>query len=149
VFADLRALLVTPPLPRSLLAVDQTGVGRPVVRLLRDGLRGQVACLFVPVTITSGYATAVGEEAGILVPRKELVGALQVLLQARRLVIPRGLPDAGLLVKELENFKIKHAAAKEDDLAAWRDGAHDDLVLAVVPAARLGEFTLPPLYGET
>src|SRR5262245_7085633 len=37
-------LLRTPPLPGALLAVDQTGVGRAVVDMLADALRGHVTC---------------------------------------------------------------------------------------------------------
>ena len=50
-----------------------------------------------------------------------------------------------ILVKELENFKIKPPSLREDDLAAWREGPQDDLVLAVALAAWLGETALPPL----
>jgi hypothetical protein len=40
------------------------------------------------------------------VPKKELVAAVQVLLQSKRLHVARSLPDAPVLVRELENFKV-------------------------------------------
>jgi hypothetical protein len=47
-------LLRTPPLPGCVLVIDQTGVVRPVVDLLADGLRDRVTCTCFPITITAG-----------------------------------------------------------------------------------------------
>src|SRR5262249_36394985 len=65
------------------LVVDQTGVGHAVVDMLAHALRGQVSCLFFPVTLTAGHAVTGGEDGVLHVPKKELVGTLQVLLQTR------------------------------------------------------------------
>jgi hypothetical protein len=137
-------LLRTPPLPGSVLVVDQTGVGRPVVDLLADGLRDRASCTFHPITITAGHEATVGE-GGLRVPKKELVAAVQVLLQSRRLHIARSLPDAPVLVRELENFRVKVTASAHETFEAWRERDHDDLVLAVALAAWVGEKALPPL----
>ncbi len=77
------------------------------------------------------------------IPKTELVGTLQVLLQTRRLRIARGLPDAELLVHELENFKLKMALARDESMEAWREGPQDDLVFAAALAAWVGEQALP------
>ena len=77
--------------------------------------------------------------------RVGVVGVLQVLLQTRRLQIPRSLPEAAVLVKELENFKAKISLAQKDEVESWREGDHDDLVLAVALAAWFGELALPGL----
>ena len=45
------------------------------------------------------------------------------------------LPEAQLLVQELINFKAKVTAASEVAVEAWREGEHDDLVLACAVAA--------------
>ncbi len=45
IIAAVRALLATPALQRSILGVDQTGVGRLVKEALLAGLRGQVEAL--------------------------------------------------------------------------------------------------------
>ena len=136
------SLLGSARLSDPTLVVDQTGVGHAVVGMLADALRGRVACLFFPVTLTAGHAVT-GGDAGVLhVPKRELVGTLQVLLQTRRLRVARMLPDAVVLVQELENFRAKVATARQETWESWRDGRHDDLVLAVAVAAWLGEQAL-------
>jgi hypothetical protein len=72
-----------------------------------------------------------------------LVGVLQVLLQTRRLRIAQALPEAAILAKELETFQVKITAAANEAFGAWREGQHDDLVLAVALAAWAGERGLP------
>jgi hypothetical protein len=49
------------------------------------------------------------------------------------------LPESAMLVRELAAFQLKVSAASKEELDAWREGAHDDLVLAVAVAAWLGE----------
>lgn len=46
-----------------MLVVDQTGVGRPVVDVLAERLRGRVTCRLCPVTITAGHAASAGDVA--------------------------------------------------------------------------------------
>ncbi len=136
------SLLGSPRISDPTLVVDQTGVGHAVVEMLADALRGRVSCLFFPVTLTAGHAVT-GGDAGILhVPKKELIGTLQVLLQTRRLQVARTLPEAAVLVQELENFRTKVTTEKNETLESWREGQHDDLVLAVAMAAWLGEQAL-------
>lgn len=146
---ELGKLLRTPSLSRSVCAVDRTGVGRAVVRLFRDAFADGYTCQFVPVVIGLGLEVEMVAGVGISIPRQELVGTLQVLMQTRRLIFPTTLPHVETLVKELANFKAKPvtatAAAKADPLAAWREGQHDDLVLAVALAAWLSERDLPKL----
>ncbi len=69
------------------------------------------------------------------VPKKELVSTLQVLLQARRLRVAPALPEAQTLVRELLNFQVKITPAANETFGAWREGQHDDLVLAMAIAA--------------
>jgi hypothetical protein len=72
----------------------------------------------------------------------ELVTALQLLLQHRRLHTSRGLEHAATLVKELENFRVKITAAMKEQIESVREGLHDDLVLATAMAAWVGELEL-------
>jgi hypothetical protein len=145
-------LLTSPPLrapaahggPAPFLVVDQTGVGRPVVNLFEDALRNRVTCRMCAVTITAGHAATPNHAGGVCVPKKQLVGALQVLLQTRRLHVARELPDAAVLVKEMEAFRVKLTAAANETFEAWRERDHDDLVLAVALAAWVGEKGIPP-----
>jgi hypothetical protein len=125
----------------SAVVVDQTGVGRAVVDMMRQAI-GWV----VPVTIAGGHAVTVTEERSFLVPKKELVTCLQVVLQARRLRIARGLHEAAVLVRELQQFQVKITAAANETFGVWREGQHDDLVLAVALACWWAEGN-PPL-GE-
>jgi hypothetical protein len=125
-----------PPLPDSTLVVDQTGVGRPVVEMLRQQ---KISAVIRPVNITAGHQANPTKGGGNNVPKKELVSTLQVLLQHRRIKVARDLADAALLAKELENFKVKVTAAANETFEAWRGGDHDDLVMAVALAAWAGE----------
>ncbi len=52
-------------------------------------------------------------------------------LQTRTLRVARELPEAEILINELLNFEVKITAPANDTYGAWREGTHDDLVLAV------------------
>ena len=120
---------------RSALVVDQTGVGRAVVDLIRaEQLRAQL----VPVTITGGDSAHRGD-TGWLTPKRDLVASVQVLLQTQRLKVAPALASAALLTEELEAFQVKLSPSGMDSYGAWREGTHDDLVLSVALAVWAGE----------
>jgi hypothetical protein len=131
-------ILAKPPLlaAHTSLIVDQTGVGAPVVDSFEvAGLRP------LPLLITAG-SQVVSDGAGWHVPKRDLVSVLQVLLQGERLKIAAALPHAGTLRTELLNFKVKVTLAGNDTYGAgseWREGMHDDLVLALALACWVGE----------
>jgi CxxC motif-containing protein len=114
--------------------VDRTGVGGAVVDLLTEAHLSPIA-----VTITGGDKVHRDSKTRYSVPKRELVGCLQVLLQTGRLKIASALPESEILVKELLNFQVKITASAHDTYGAWREGAHDDLVLAVALACWYGE----------
>lgn len=122
--------------------IDQTGVGRPVVEQMQS-------LPIVPVTITSGQGTNCDYD-GWKVGKKVLVSNAQVLLQNGRLVVAKGLPLVEEFVREMLAFKVKLSAAGNQSFEAWREGVHDDLVLAVCLAAwwaarsSTGWISLPP-----
>jgi hypothetical protein len=62
-----------------------------------------------------------------------------VLLQTGRLKIASALPEAEVLVKELLAFQVKITSTAHDAYGAWREGVHDDLVLALALATWYGE----------
>ena len=69
------------------------------------------------------------------VPKRDLVSTLQVLLQNDWLKIAEGLSLAKILTREMQNFRTKISLATgHDSYEAWREGDHDDLVLAVALA---------------
>lgn len=137
IVAEVGALLRTPPLEENskTLVVDATGVGAPVMDLLRRaGLPGHL----VGVTITGGD-TVTREQGRYRVPKRDLIFATKVLLQAGRLKFAE-LPETPTLVKELLAFQVKiDPLTAHDSYAAWREGAHDDLVLALALACWYGD----------
>jgi hypothetical protein len=131
--ADSLAVMSAPPAKGWPLAVDQTGVGRPVVEAMRDG-----GVQIIPITITAGH-DAHRDAYGWKVPKKDIVAVLMRLFQTRRLLISRWLKYAKLLTTELTNFRVKITAAANETFGAWREGDYDDLVFAVGLAAWVGE----------
>lgn len=131
-------LFAKPPLSETMLAVDETGVGRPVVDLLDTS---RIQADIRPITITGGHEAHRGELMGWKVPKKCLVSTMQVLLQARRLTVAKSLAFAPVLVEELRNFQVKITESAHETFGAWREGSHDDLVLAIACAAWMGENT--------
>ena len=127
------------PLKNSQLVVDQTSVGKPVFRMLH---KAKVGARLVSLAISAGHNT-VREGGTLFVPKKDLVGTMQLLLQSRRLLVAPTLLDAQLLLEELTNFKAKVTAVTPDSFESWREMPHDDLVLAVAIAAWRGERCLP------
>lgn len=136
VVARVDGMISVPPLKgASRLIVDATGVGAAVVDLLRDARLGPVA-----VTITGRDTATKDERGGWRVPKRDLVGVLQVLLQSGRLKIARDLPEAETLQRELLAFQVKiSVSTAHDSYGSWREGAHDDLVLATALACWYGE----------
>jgi hypothetical protein len=130
---------------RCVLAIDGTGVGRPVVDLFglekkkaadwsleAEESRGDAVGLFakgVPISITGGRRTKF-EGGFLLVPKRDLVVSVKVLLEQGVLRIGQRVPQHALLIKELDNFSMKiDARTAHDSYSAWREGEHDDLVL--------------------
>jgi hypothetical protein len=119
-----------------VLAIDATGVGRAVVDLLQREPMRRVQVW--PILITGGD-TVSRDGTFWHVPKRDLVGVVQVALQTSRLKIASALPEAHTLTGELANFQMKFSAAGHDMYGAWREGTHDDLVLALACALWCGE----------
>ena len=129
-----RRLVSRPELGRSTLVVDATGVGRPVVDLLR---RARLPCRLMPVTITSGDRET-SDSSAWRVPKRDLITGLLVLLQREEIDICGHLPEAETLVRELTNIRIKVSLSGQDTYGAWREDEHDDLVVAAALACWRG-----------
>lgn len=136
VVEHVKTLLETEPLcwPGTYLVVDATGVGAAVVDMFRlAGLRP------ICVSITGG-GKETQEGNTFHVPKRNLVGALQVLLQGGRLKIAEGIPEARDLIQELLAFRVKISDTAHDSYGNdWRENPHDDLVLAAAMAIWYGE----------
>ena len=112
---------------RCRLVVDATGVGRPVVDLLRDARPG---CLVMPVVVTSGeQETSSG--GYYCVPKRDLIVGLQVLMQTGGLQFAKGMKFGVELAAEMAAMEVRVSPAGREQYGAWREGAHDDLVFAV------------------
>jgi len=131
------------PKPDVHLVVDYTGVGRPVADMLVDA---KLDCELTLVTITGGDAVTRAESGEWRVPKRDLASCVQVVLQSNRLRIGERVPHATTLTSELVNFKVKISLTGHDSYGAgadWREGNHDDLVLALGLACWLGESQTP------
>lgn len=106
------------------LCIDKTGVGAPVLDLFHAAdIRA------AGITITGGDKPH-RVPNGWNVPKRDLVMAAVVVFQNKRLKIAGSLPDAPTLRNELQNFKVTINEKGHDSYEAWREGEHDDLVLA-------------------
>jgi hypothetical protein len=117
------------------MAVDATGVGRPVVDMIRDA---NLPASVYPITLTGGDAV-VQDGMERRVPKRDVASTIAVLLQSERLRISRHLKESDTLLRELLNFRVKISLSGHDSYEAWREQEHDDLVLAVGLAAWLFE----------
>jgi hypothetical protein len=121
------------------VVADATGVGRPVVDMMRDA-----GLPVVGVIITAGAGAAVHDkETGYWkVPKRELVTRGQTYLQTGRLKISSKLKLADVIVKEMLAFKMKISSSTGNvSFEAWRDAAHDDLVLMLCMGVWWGHVT--------
>ncbi len=138
---DVAALMAKHPLRQyGSLVIDATGVGRPVVDMFSAANVGYTA-----VVITGGDTESRDENYFWRVPKRNLVSTVQVLLQTDRLKFADSLPELPTLMSELQNFHVKITDKAHDTYGAWRDGAHDDLVLALALALWEGERNTPLL----
>jgi hypothetical protein len=129
-------LLQTAPLnEQTPLVLDATGCGRPIADMFYH------LSELVRVIITAG--DQVTYDGGFTrVPKRDLVGAVQRLLQEGRLKFA-DLPLRDTLVSELRSFKAKITDAANDTYGCWREGQHDDLVLALALAVWWAERPMP------
>lgn len=145
VVEDVVRLKAGPPLKgKAAVVIDRTGVGKGVYDIfVAAGLR--------PVGVHfHGGQTETWDTEGCRVPKANLVSAVEILLETRRLKVVPALPHAALLVDELQGFRRRQTAtghvtygASTDD---WRTEPNDDLVFAVAMALWFGEYGWrPPL----
>jgi hypothetical protein len=105
--------------PRCEMAIDATGLGAPVVDLLKNGTMRELA----PVVITGGGKSH-SSGGRFYVPKRDLVAGLQLLLEKEELRIASKLREARALARELIDMRMNGTQE-----------THDDLVLAVALAS--------------
>lgn len=125
-------------IPGAILVLDYTGVGRPVSDLFT-----QAGIRHFAISIHGGDSVS-SEGMQYRVPKRDLVSAVLIALQAGRLKIASSLPDAAVLVHELENFRVKiDPKTAHDSYSNWREAPNDDMVLAVSMAVWLAQNYRP------
>lgn len=115
-----------------LLAIDYTGVGRPVYDLVLD--RGLAPV--IGISITGGDSVNwLDDRKRARVPKRDLVSLLQVFAQNNRLKVAQNLRYGPVLADELQSFKVKlDPRTAHDSYGSWREGEHDDLILSLAVA---------------
>lgn len=108
--------------------MDFTGVGRPMYDIMRQ----ERVPRLVPVTITF-QGSGTNEAGGRTVAKLDLISRLQALMHNGQLHWPDTLPLAKTFRRELIDFRVSYTAVGNATFGA-REGAHDDLVLAVALA---------------
>jgi len=106
------------------------GVGAPVVDMLRPRERG------LPDLAGDYYGRRDRAERGrhCSVPKRDLIVGVQVVLQRGELQIAAGLEHSATLVEEMAGMRVRVTPSGHEQYAAWREGEHDDMVLAVALA---------------
>jgi hypothetical protein len=108
--------------------VDATGVGQPVVDLLRELVPGVKMCA---VVFTHGeHCSVTWRAAEGTMGKGFLVSRLQILIQAGRVHLPRG-EEAEVLIEELRDYEMSISDKGVDTYGAFKVGSHDDLVTAL------------------
>ena len=125
------------------LVVDGTGVGRPVVDLLR---RSGLPCNLRPAIVTGGIAESYSDGYNH-VPKRDLIAGLQVALQQGKLQIAGGLKFGPAFVTEMADMRVKITSPGHEQFGAWREGSHDDLVFAVALACWAARKAYPRDLG--
>ena len=96
------------------LVVDATGVGRPVVDLLRSA---DLDCRIVPAVITGGDAES-NRNGYFYVPKRDVIVGLQVLLQRGGLQIAGGMTFGGTLTEEMVHMQVRQKASGHEQYGA-------------------------------
>ena len=107
------------PRGTTILVIDETGAGIPIIEMFRKDFSGTGARL-IPLTITSGQTAS-----STTVPRAALVTKLQVMAERQELEIAQDCRDIDILKQELANLSLTKSSDSDDlalalCLACWR-----------------------------
>jgi hypothetical protein len=108
------------------LFADATGVGRPLIDLLRgEGLSP------LAVTLTGGQHWSMAPGGWISLPKSEMVSTMTVALQRRQVAIAAEMPWLKQMIGELQNYRLSQTAAGNAAFNARSEADHDDLVVSL------------------
>ncbi len=110
-----------------LLYINATGFGQPIIDLVRSRVKS--GGFLRQVFFTHGDRRT-REGGAIILGKAYLVARLQMLLQEKRLHLPR-MKESEILAQELLDFDIVVPPDANDRYGAFRVGTQDDLVTAL------------------
>jgi len=115
---------------RPYVYVDATGVGQPIVDVLKDSSSSRVSIWSVYFT-HGEQRNEKRKERTVTLGKARLVSRLQALLQTGRIHLPKDHPEADALARELLDYEIRIGENAREKFGAFRVGTHDDLVTAL------------------
>ena len=128
---------------RCTLVMDATGVGAPVLDLLR---RADLGCGIEPVILTGGERES--HAGGVWhVPKHDLVSGLQTMLEKREIEIPAKYGPALLLGKELANMGTRVGERGRFRIGRLNE-EHDDLVIACALGCWRARWKAQSMWGR-
>jgi hypothetical protein len=123
------------------LAIDQTGVGRPIVEMFTRALfsGAQLELSIHPIAITAGIGESYHPpDQSFHIAKSILVSTALAAMGEGRLRYTKQGKEVETVKNELRNFRTKVTAAGNETFLA-REGQNDDILLAVTMAAWLLE----------
>ncbi len=114
--------------------VDATGLGAPVIDLLRVGSPQLASAVAVIFTSGSKRREHPGQRK-LTLGKARVVNRLQALLRTGLLHLPQ-TAEADALARELMNYEIRVSQNGHVRFGAFKTGIHDDLVTALALAVQ-------------
>lgn len=120
---------------KTRLILDRTGVGRPVFDLFQDVGADPIGITF------SGGNEPTRQDGGWVVPKADLVGALQATMGTERTKVAGLIPEWHILREEMQNLEVRMTPGGHAQFASdWRrKDSHDDLLFSLAIALWYGE----------
>jgi hypothetical protein len=119
------------------VVMDATGVGAPVVdQFHEEGLRPRQI-------VFTGGTEATSEGRRHKVPKQDLATTVQTLLQAGRIKIAKDLSEAGQLVREMKQFRVKYSDSGHARFEHAAESDTDDVLLSLACALWYAENGTP------
>jgi hypothetical protein len=131
-----------PLMGRCTLVMDATGVGAPVLDLMRVANLG---CGIVPVNLTGGERES--QTGGLWnVPKQVLISGLLVMLEKKDLALSMRVASARVLDKELAGMEARVSRSGQLNFGT-REGEHDDVVIAAALACWRARWRSEGMWG--
>ncbi len=128
---------------RRICVVDHTGVGAPVVEMIRKRHVNTIG-----INITGGNAVTKSDERTFNIPKATLVTTLVQYFQSGRIKIAIDEPEAEELSRQLESFGYRiDRLTGHTSYESLEGKVHDDMVISVALALYWAVFQIPSLHS--